>query len=95
MLIEHAAKIIPFSPPTTNTIQSLGYTFIWRGKSERLAVSEMYNTYLEGGLNLTHLTSLTHEANAPHYTSVPCLINTWKRKKQLLTMHFTILSVLE
>ena len=54
-IAEHISKVFPFTVDVTKWIQSMGNTFIWRGRHEKINKKEMYNTYQDGGLNLTNV----------------------------------------
>ena len=59
-VIEYASKVFPMPQYLTKYVQSVANTYIWRGKTEQLKVSEMHHTYQEGGFNLINTISKCH-----------------------------------
>jgi len=55
-VVEFVAKVFPIPLSICKRIQSMGNTFIWRGKIEQVKIKEMHNTYEDGGFNLTNVT---------------------------------------
>jgi len=80
-VMEYASKIFPLPIALTKYVQSFANTFIWRRKTEAIKITEVYNTYLDGGFNLINTKS---KCNALFLST---LVNQLLQKNKNTTSH--------